>query len=390
MLSGGFMGKYYMRPFLLWTLSAFCLVGASCSKPVKKEIPPIPISAVRVEAQTIPADFEYIGVGESSHIVQLRARVEGYLESINYKEGSMVKQGDLMFVLDRRPFIADVDSTTGALDRQKAILWNAEQTKNRMVPLYQQNAVSQKDLDNALASELAAKANVQTAEADLYKAQLNLGFASIASPVTALSSQAKYREGALISPGSENLLTTLYVVDPIWVNFSISERDILKMKRDVHQKKITWPKGMNFQIEAILADGSIVPGVGYIDFTNPALQQSTGTMLIRAILPNPNLLIYPGQFVRVIVKGAIRSNAILVPQTAVMQGQNGIFVYVVQEGKAVLRPVTPGDWYQNYWIIDEGLTSGDVVVVEGVNKIQNQTPVTIQQLVPNTPQQRKQ
>ena len=259
-----------------------------------------------------------------------------------------------------------------------------------MVPLYQQNAVSQKDLDNALANEMAAKANVETAEADLYKAQLNLGFASITAPVTALSSQAKYREGALIAPGSENLLTTIYVVDPIWVNFSISERDILKMKKDVQQKKITWPKNMNFQIEAILADGTIVPGEGYIDFTNPALQQSTGTMLIRSVLPNPNLLIYPGQFVRVVVKGAIRQNAILVPQTAVIQGQNGIFVYVVQEGKAVMRSVSPGDWYQDYWIIDEGLAGGDVVIVEGVNKVQNQTPVTIQQLVPNTPQQRKQ
>ena len=363
------------------TLSILATLILGCSKPVKKEMGPVPVSAMRVEAVTIPADFEYIGVGESSHIVELRARVEGYLESINYKEGSMVQKGDLMFVLDQRPFIAVVDSAKGTLERQKALLWNAQQVKNRMVPLYKQNAVSQRDLDNAIAEELAASANVQTADADLYKAQLNLGFASISSPVTGLSGQAKYREGSLISPGSENLLTTIYVVDPIWVNFSISESDILKMKKDVQSKKIVWPQNMNFHVEAILSDGTVVPADGYIDFANPALQQSTGTMLIRAILPNPKLLIYPGQFVRAVVKGAIRPSAILVPQTAVQQGEQGIFVYVIQDGKAVSRPVTAGDWYQNYWIIDEGLKTGDVVIVEGVNKVENHSPVTISQLV---------
>jgi membrane fusion protein, multidrug efflux system len=362
------------------------LLCFGCSKPVKPQMPAVPISAVKVEPQTIPADFEYIGVGESSHIVQLRARVEGYLESIDYKEGSLVNEGDLMFVLDQRPFIAAVDSAKGVLERQRAILWNAEQTKARMVPLYNQNAVSQRDLDNAISDELAAKANVETAAADLYKAELNLSFASISAPVTALSSQAKYREGALIAPGEENLLTTLYVVEPIWVNFNVSEGDLLQARQEVLSKRLIWPKNMNFQIEAILSDGTVVPSEGYIDFTNPALQQSTGTMLIRAILPNPNLLILPGQFVRVIVKGAIRPNAMLVPQTAVIQGASGTFVYVVEGGKAKARPVTPGEWYYDYWIINGGLNPGDTVIAKGVNKIQEGTPVNIQAMLPSLPQ----
>ncbi|MCC6128183.1 MAG: efflux RND transporter periplasmic adaptor subunit [Chlamydiae bacterium] len=360
-------------------------VLVSCEKPVKKEMGPVPVSVIRVEPQTIPADFEYIGVGQSSHIVEIRARVEGYLESIDYREGSMVQKGDLLFVLDQRPFQATVDSALGTLERQKAVLWNAQQVKNRMVPLYSQHAVSQRDLDDAIARELAASANVQTAAADLNQAQLNLGFASILAPVTALSSQAKYREGALINPGSENLLTTLYVVDPIWVNFSISESDILKIKRNVANKKLAWPKEMNFQVEAILSDGTILPGEGLIDFTNPALQQSTGTMLIRAVLPNPKLLIYPGQFVRAVVKGAMRPDAILVPQTAVQQGDPGTFVYVVEGGKAVMRPVVAGDWYQDSWIIDSGLSSGDLVITQGVNRVQNHTPVAIQSLIPGKP-----
>ena len=364
-----------------------CLLGlASChKKAAPAAVPTVGVSAVRVQAQTIPAVFEYIGVGESSHIVQLRARVEGYLESINYKEGGLVEEGELMFVLDQRPFMAVVESAKGALDRQQALLWNAQQTKNRMVPLYEQNAVSQKDLDNAIAEELAAEANVQSAAADLYHAELNLGFASLSAPVTGWASQAKYREGALIAPGEENLLTTIYVVDPIWVNFNVSDNDLLQAHMDVQKGRLVWPKGMNFQIEAILSDGIVLPSEGYIDFTNPAIQQSTGTMLLRAILPNPDRLLHPGQFVRVKVKGAVRPNAIVVPQTAVVQGQNGTFVYVIENGKAQARPVVLGDWYYDYWIVYEGLKTGDLVIAEGVNKIQNNSPVNIQKMLPTLP-----
>ncbi len=374
-MANGFLRSIVLTLSFLW----------GCHKVEKPPPAPIPVTAIRVEPQEIPADFEYVGVGESSHIVQLRARVEGYLESINYKEGAMVHEGDLMFVLDQRPFIAVVESSQGQLDRQQAILWNAEQTKARMVPLYNQNAVSQKDLDNALANEMASAASVAAAAADLYKAELNLGFASISSPVNGLAANAKYREGALISPGpgDENLLTTIYVVDPIWVNFSVSDGDLLKLRQDMHNKKIQLPPNQHFHIEAILSDGSVVPSEGVIDFMNPAIQQSTGTMLIRAVVPNPKLDIYPGQFVRVVVKGAIRPNAILVPQTSVIQGANGNFVYVIEKGKAVVRPITPGDWYRDYWIIDKGLNAGDIVVVQGVNRLQNGSSIVIQSLLPS-------
>ena len=371
-----------IRPQIL-LIAALC----GCAKAPAPVSTPIPVTAIRVEPQTIPANFEYVGVGESSHIVELRARVEGYLESINYKEGGMVKTGQLMFVLDQRPFIASVESTQGDLDRQKAVLWNAQQTKGRMVPLYKQNAISQRDLDNAIAEELEAEAAVETASANLYKAKLNLGFASLSSPVDGLASQAKYREGALIAPGvgDQNLLTTIYVVNPIWVNFNVSDNDLLKLRRDVAAKKVVLPANKNFRIEAILSDGTVLPAEGVIDFTNPAIQQSTGTMLIRAILPNPDVLIYPGLFVRVRVMGAMRPNAILVPQTAVVQGQSGMFVYVVENGKAMVRPVTPGDWYQDYWIIDQGLSAGDVVIAKGVSRVQNGSAVLIQSLLSSSP-----
>lgn len=364
----------------------FALLLTSCHKEAKPAAPlPVNVTAVRVEPQTLPANFEFIGVGESSHIVQIRARVEGYLQSINYKEGGMVKTGDLMFVIDQRPFIASLESAQGSLDRQKAILWNAQQTKGRMVPLYEKNAVSQRDLDQAIASELAATAEVETAQADLYKAQINLGFTSITAPVSGLTSQAKYREGALIAPGAgdDNLLTTLYVVDPIWVNFNISDNDLLQLRKDVVSKRVQLPANMNFLIEAILSDGTVVPTTGVIDFSNPAIQQSTGTMLFRAVIPNPKLLIYPGQFVKVVVKGAIRPSAIAVPQTAVMQNENGTFVYTIENGLAKMKNVQAGEWYKNYWIIDSGLNAGDIVITQGTAKVKNNRPVSIQTLLPS-------
>ncbi|MBM3191038.1 MAG: efflux RND transporter periplasmic adaptor subunit [Chlamydiae bacterium] len=366
-----------------------CYLGLfilSCRPSEKGVVPPIPVMVMEVIPQTIPANFEYVAVAESSHIVELRARIEGYLDAIVYKEGSLVLQDELMFVIDQRPFVDKVHMAQGELERQRAKLWNAEQTKNRMVPLYEQNAVSQKDLDDALAEVLATEASVAIAKADLEEAKLNLSFASIQAPVTGVSSLAKFREGALISPGPDSLLTTIYVIDPIWVNFSVSEGDILKARKEMAQGLLKYPENMEFKIEVVMADGSTLPAEGRIDFTDPALQQSTGTMLVRSVLANPKAFLKPGQFVRAVVKGATRPNAIIVPQTAVQQGQNGIFVYVVNaSGKAELRPVETGDWYEDYWIITSGLKKGELVVAQGVNRIHNGAEVHVISKIPPSP-----
>ncbi|MBP9840936.1 MAG: efflux RND transporter periplasmic adaptor subunit [Simkaniaceae bacterium] len=356
------------------------LISLLCACEKKQVIPPVPtpVTAIRVVPQTIPANFEFVAVAESSHIVELRARVEGYLEKIAYVEGSLVKTGDLMFVLDQRPFQAEVDKMAAELAQQKAILWNAIQIKNRMVPLYKQNAVSQRDLDNALSDEMASEANVLAAQAALLKSQINLGFASISAPVTGMASRAIFREGALISPGPNSLLTNIFVIDPIWVNFSVSENDILKARDELKKGLLKYPEGNNFNIKVVMADGSTMPAKGKIDFLDPAVQQTTGTTLVRSIMDNPQGWLRPGQFVRVIVEGAYHPNAIVVPQTAVLQGQGGLFVYVVgAQGKIEIRPVILGDWYLNGWIINSGVEKGDIVVVGGVNRITNGSIVEV-------------
>jgi membrane fusion protein (multidrug efflux system) len=337
------------------------------------------VTAVKVEKRTLPAHFEYVGVAESSHIVELRARVEGYLMSINYLEGSLVKKGDLLFVLDQRPFEAALQEAAGELAKQEAILWNDKQQTKRMIPLYEKNAVSQKDLDDAIAAELATEASVITAKGNVYKAEINLGFASIHSPVTAMAGKAEFREGALISPGPNSLLTNLYVVDPIWVNFSISQGDILKIRQEERLGQVVLPKeDKDFQIEIVMPDNSILPAEGTVSFRSPALQQSTGTMLVRSVVSNPEGWLSPGQFVRVIIKGAIYPDAIAVPQTALLQGPKGQFVYVINEQNQVeMRQVKTGDWYQKEWLITSGLNTGDIVVTQGVNKIQTGSCVEV-------------
>ncbi len=367
----------------------FCLglsLGCEKKSPNPEKVA-VPVAAMKIVAATIPANFEYVGVAESSHIVEIRARVEGYLEQIDYSEGALVDVNKLLFVIDQRPFVDALNIAKGDLERAKALHWNSVQSLDRMAPLYKQNAVSQRDYDNAVAEEWSQRGNMMSAQANVEKAELNLSFCSITAPVKGWVSKAIFREGALISPGPDSLMTNLFVLDPIWVNFSVSDGDILKARNDVAKKNLELPKDMNFSIEVRMADGTSFPADAKIDFSAPDIQQSTGTMLVRSIVANPNAWLRPGQFVSVLLKGATRPNAIIVPQTAVAQGKNGTFVYVINsEGLAQIRIVEPGDWYHDYWVILSGLKDGELIVADGVNRVQNNTPVRIKSLIPSAPQ----
>lgn len=327
--------------------------------------------------KTIPAIFSFVGFTQSSHEVEIRARVEGYLEKVSYKEGSFVKSGQVLYQLDKKPFEASLENARGYLSKQKAILWNAQKTLERLKPLFEENAASRKDLDSATADELTAKAEVQSAKAKLMQAELDLSYTTIKSPISGLIADTNYKQGALITPGTGGLLTTVAVVDPIWVYFSISENERLKFKKEQDNQKIIIPKHGELEVEIVLADGSIYPYKGNINFASPTIDQKTGTMSVRASIPNPDNVLMPGQFVKIHVLGVTRPNAILVPQKAVLEGKSGSFVYVMIDEKAEIRNVELGEWYEDQWIINSGLIKGDVVVIDGVNKIQASTPLKI-------------
>lgn len=373
------------RSFTIILYIACALILTSCQE--EKKIPPQPVkvTTVKMEAETIPVVFEFVGFTKSSHPVDIYARVQGYLDKIGYIEGGMVEKGDLLFQLDPRPFIAAVDRAKGLLSKEDANLWNARVTRERLEPLYAQHAASRRDLDNAIAAQLAAEASVQSAKANLIEAELNLSYTTMLSPISGLTGRAKYREGTLITPGENAELTTVSVLDPIWVDFNVPSNDTLKNREELRKGLLLYPKNMDFTMQIVLADGSIFPYPGKANFASPTLDERTGTMLVRAFFSNPYKTLKPGEFAKIRALGAVRPNSLFVPQTAVLESKSGTIVYVVDENnKAEMRPVQAGDWYQKSWVIQSGLKVGDRVIVDGVNKVQPGTSVIITKEVPST------
>jgi len=237
--------------------------------------------------------------------------------------------------------------------------------------------LSQKDLDDATGAEQAAAAAVDTARANVLQAQLNLGYTTITSPVSGYSSYARVQDGAYVS-AANSLLTYVEQVDPVWVNFSLSENELLGFRDAQKRGLLIMPKLDNYDVQVVLADGSLFPEKGRITFANASYSQQTGTFLLRATIPNPGASIRAGQFVRVRVSGMIRPNAILVPQKEVLNGAQGHFVWIVnKEGKAVIKNVEVGPWHGDDWFINSGLAAGDTVVVDGFFKLAPDAAVKI-------------
>lgn len=363
------------------------LLGAcpGCKKPPPQETPPpTSVTAWTVKPINLPVVWKYIGFTESSHTVQILPRVEGYLQKINYLEGSIVQQGSLLFQIDPTQFQAVVERAQGAVARQEALLTNAILTVERLQPLYEQKAASKKDLDQAISQKLSAQASLQSAQATLLNAQINLGYTSITSPVTGLTDRSQLREGALVTPGVGSLLTTLSVIDPIWIYFTVSDNDILRIKKQVDAKELVLPPDDNYEIELVLSDGSRFPYKGKVSFNSPTYNRSTGTMLIRSVFPNPAKdskslgALHPGQFVEVHVLGATRPAAVCIPKRALVQRAEGLFVYLIAENGTVHpQDVEAGEWEGELQCIRNGLKEGDRLVVDGINKIAPSMPVHV-------------
>ncbi len=354
----------YASVLLACLVSCILFVGCKKEQP-KPPAPPPEVSVIKVEPRDVPVTFEYVAHTQSSQQVEVRARVSGFLDKRTYTEGAIVKEGDVLFLMDKKPFQAQLDAMQGALGQQQARLQTARANLARIRPLAAQNAVSQKDLDDAIGVEQAAAAAVDTARADVITAQLNLSYCTIASPVTGITGAAMQQDGAYISPISSQL-TTVAVLSPIWVNFSLSENEFKRYRTQVASGQLRPPKGSDYIIEVVLVDGSIFPFTGRITFAAPSYDPQTGTFLIRASVNNPEGVLRPNQYVRARMKGAVRPNAILVPQRAVQQGAKGHFLWLVtKEGKSELRPVIIGDWSGDDIFITQGLQAGDQVVVDG-------------------------
>jgi membrane fusion protein (multidrug efflux system) len=291
--------------------------------------------------------------------------VSGFLDKRMYTEGAVVKEGQVLFQMDAKPFQVQLDQAKAALARQEAALETARLNLARTKPLTELNALSQKDLDDATGQYQSTAAAVEQAKAEVETARLNLSYTTITTPVAGISSSARQTDGTYINP-QNSLLTTVAVLSPMWVNFSLSENEIQKYRDQTAKGLFRPPKNNDYQVEIVLVDGSVFPHRGQLTFAEPSYNPQTGTFLIRATVNNPDGILRPNQYVRARLKGAIRPNAILVPQRAVQQGSKGHFVWVVgKESKVEQRPVVVGDWQGDDWFIFEGLRAGEQVVVDG-------------------------
>ncbi len=360
------------------------VVAAALAGCVKEAAPPArqapQVSVLTVAPTTIPFTPTFVAQTESSRQVNIVARVSGFLDRIEYQEGDLIRQGQPMFRLDPKPFVAQLNAAQGELQSQQARLATAEATIARVKPLAEQDALPQSDLDRARGELDAAKAAVFSARAKVESAELNLSYATINSPVTGLASRSLQRQGAFVNATAESAnLTYVAAVDPIWVNFSVSQNQMAKWSEAAGKGMVLTPKDNAFTVELQLPGGAIYPYRGRINFADPSFSSDTGSFLVRAVLPNPKSELRPGMFVTAIVKGAMRPNAIVVPQLAVQQGSNGHLVYVVNDkGFAEIRPVVVGDYYgETDIVIMGGLVAGDRVVVEGVMKTVPGQPVTV-------------
>jgi membrane fusion protein (multidrug efflux system) len=354
--------------------------AAGCSKEAPPARPAPQVSVITITPQTVPEVFTFVAQTESSQQVDIMARVSGFLDKIAYKEGEVVKEGQILFQIDPKPFQAQLDAARGELLAQQARHTTAAANLARVKPLAEKNALSQSDLDRAQGDFDSSKAAVFSAQAKVNEAELNLGYTTIRSPVAGFSGQAQMRQGAYVSSqSSQAKLTYVAKVEPMWVNFSVSQNQLAKQTDQLQKGVLIAPKNRDYDLEIVMADGSSYPNRGKINFADPSFSSDTGSFLVRAVVPNPQRKLQPGMFVTAKVHGTVRPNAVVIPQLAVQQGSNGHLVYVIKEdGTAEVRPVVVGDYYGDKDIvIVDGLKAGDRVVTEGALKVLPGKPVQI-------------
>ena len=326
------------------------------------------VDTIEVQPLTVPLESQLVGQTRSPQSVAIYTRVSGFLEKQVYTEGSWVNAGDILFEMDKRPYIAQLDAAKAALVSQEASLRTATLTLNRIKPLAAAKALSQQDLDTATGNFLRAQAGVDQARANVETAQLNLEYCTIRSPISGLASVRKQALGTYLQVGSPNSeLTVVNQMDPMWVYFSVSEDQMLGVDRLLKQKQLTASNLTDLDVTVTMSDGTLYPYIGKIGFADVLYNVDTGTRLMRAVFQNPSSALQQGQFVTATIIGLVQQNVYLVPQAAVQQSSQGAYVWVVDKDNRVhSRTVVPGYWNGPNWVINDGLNPGDHVIVSNV------------------------
>ena len=369
------LSHHIRRGALVWLPFAVAAVIAGCNgKGAPPAFPPPDVNVIKVTTEAVTVFEEYVGQTEAVDTVEIRARISGLLEKQSFEDGGRVAAGSVLFVIDPQPYIAALSQVKAALALAQAQHLNSKQQLERVRPLVKERALSQQDLDTAVAREAIDAATEEAGRAQVRSAELNLEYTTIRAPRDGVISKALIKSGGLVN-ASTTLLTTLYSVNPIYVNFTISELKLLELQRELNRNP---NDGMSrlppFRLR--LADGSEYKLSGKINFVDTAVDPKTGTLQVRVQVPNPQSLLRAGQLVRVIMPSLTQKQAFRIPQQAVqeMQGKRSVLV-VDAENKVQYREVAATTRSGNDWIVESGLTPGEMIVVEGTGKARPGAPV---------------
>ena len=358
---------------LILLLAALSGISACSQKNAAPPQPPPPeVSVIKVTTAPVTVYQEYAAQAEAVEAVEIRSRVNGILERQAFRDGAKVKRGDLLFVIDQQPYIAALAQAKANLAQAQASYLNSQQNLARLRPLLADQAISQQDLDAAIAKERADAAAVAAGQAQVKQAELNLDYTTIRAPRDGVTSRALIKTGGLVN-ASSTLLTTLYSIDPVYVYFTISEQNLAQLQKqfDLRGQKNPAPP---FRLKLI--DGSDYQYSGKLNFVDAAVDPKNGTLQVRLSVPNPQEALRPGQFVRVVAPAQQNPRAILVPQKAVQELQGKYSVFVVgPDNKAIYRDIRATMRVGNDWVVESGLNPGETVVVEGISKIRPGAPV---------------
>jgi membrane fusion protein (multidrug efflux system) len=354
------------------------IILAGCAKPAPPPPPPPEVRIVTVRTQPVKNLIEVPGRLQAVRTAEVRARVDGIVQRRLYDEGTDVRAGQVLFEIDPRPLRAQLRAAEASLARAEATAANATQDVKRYTGLVAQRALSQQEYDAAVARQRTAQADVAQARAQLETARLNLAYTRVTAPITGRAGRAEVTEGAMVNAASGTLLTRIEQIDPIYVNFAQSSAELLALREQISSGALKLSGLDRVPVHVVLEDGSVYSHPGRVDFLDLRIDEATGTAALRAEVPNPERVLLPGQFVRARLEAGVQANGLLIPQRAVLITPEGSSVMVVGEKNvAESRPVTIGALQGGSWQILKGLSAGDRVIVDGLQKTRAGEPVRV-------------
>ena len=345
----------------IWAALLIC--AASASPAHSQASAPVPVSTVSAEKRPISKALDFVGRVEAINRVEIRARVTGYLEAVLFKEGDLVKEGAPLYRIEKGLFQAAVEQAQGALETSKAQHELAVKTRKRQDELFAKNVAAEKALDESVAAEGMAKGAIMTNEGNLQTAQINLGYTDIVAPITGKVGRTTVTKGNVVGPDS-GVLTTIVSQDPMYVTFPVSQREFLQAAQTGRPTDLK-----SIKVRIRFSDGSVYDQVGEINFVDVTVDRTTDTVIARATMPNPDGRLIDGQLVRVNLESGTPEEKVVIPQAALISDQEGVYVFVVEDGKAVVKRVKTGGESGTNVVIEAGLSAGDQVIVEGLQGI---------------------